>query len=73
MKGIASDSWTWSSSALEKPVTVAPEIRGTPEGDLAFKKTQGPWQTAATGFLAAAKVWIRLSETGSVVRSNIAV
>lgn len=48
-------------------------MSGTPEGAFAFSRTQGPWQTAATGLLAAAKVWIRAREVGSLVRSNIAV
>lgn len=43
-----------------------------PEGAFAFSRTQGPWQTAATGLLAAAKVSIRDMEVGSLVRSNIA-
>jgi hypothetical protein len=72
MNGIASESCTWSSSTFENPVTVAPESKGTPDGDVAFRKTQGPWQTAAMGFLDEAKVWIRAREVGSVVRSNIA-
>ena len=48
-------------------------MSGTPDGAFAFSSTQGPWQTAATGLLAAAKVWIRDREVGSLVRSNIAV
>ena len=57
---------------FENPVTLAPAIKGLPSALVAFRKTVGPWQTAETGFLAAAKDCMREREVASSVRSKIA-
>lgn len=48
-------------------------MRRSPEGAVAFRRAQDPWQTAATGLFEAAKAAIRDRLGLEFVRSNIAV